>query len=247
MNGGFQGKGLRKWRMPSAGQAAVIIMIFALPIAFGVMFIDLIPPALRTILFIAWFVIASFIYIYIISHGKGSEKTTITEHEGLSGEFTIDNSIMAFSSIYFFAGSLGALLNKYYLIGVLLVLLGFSVIFISKYFRRKLRFDENGNMYIIQKGEEFRADFNSLRFAECRENKMSAEQIYRPRIKLDFGGFTGENKSIKLKINVLRSLKYGTYSDPRLIIYYIKDKCIQQNMQVTYTGNKETDFTAQRI
>ncbi len=247
MNGSFSGRGLKKWNMPSRGQAAVIILIFGLPIAAGVLFIDMIPQSLRTVLFIIWFIAAFVIYVYILSHGKGKQKTTIVEHEGLTGEFTIDNSFMALSSIYFFAGSLGALLNGYYVIGFVIVLTGFGVIFAAKYFRKKLRFDENGIMFLQQKGGELQIDFTRLNFAECRQNKMSARQIYRPRIKLQISDHFGENHLIKLKINVLRSQKFGTYSDPRLIMYYIKDKCSEQNMNITYLDVFETDFTAQRI
>lgn len=247
MNGEFRNKGIKKWKLPSAGQAAVIIAIFAVPIAIGVILYDYIPGFLRPILFIGWFITATIIYIYILSHGKGKQKYTIVNAEGLSGEFSIDNNYLAFSSVYFFAASLGAMLNGFYLAGFLVFIPGITLVIASKYFRKKLRFDDNGNLYILQKGEEFQIDFNRLKFAECRLNKMSANQVYRPGIILQFIDNFGENRQIKLKINVLRSSKFGTYSDPRLIIYYIKVKCSEQNMKITYSDYGETDFIAERI
>lgn len=247
MNGSFQKKGIMNWKMPSAGQTALLVLIFGLPIGLGVLFIDKMPPGFAKVFFIGWFTIATVAYIYILSHGKGSEKSTVVDTDGLSGEFSIDNSFLAFSSIYFFAGSAGAFINKYYIVGAFLFIAGLGVIYAAKYIRKKLLFDSSGNMYILQNGNEILCDFSRLKYAECRKNELTSENVYRPRIKLIFTSLTGENSEIKLKLNVLRSLDYGTYSDPRLIIYYIKDKCLAQNMIINYIDNDESDFDASRI
>lgn len=240
-------KGVMKWKMPSAGQAVIIIAIFVIPILCGVLFYEKMPPYIRTPLFILWFIAASVIYIYIISHGKGKQKSTVVEPSGLSGEFTIDNNGPAFLSIFFFASFTGAFLNGFYIIGLLLLITGFVIIYLSKLFRKKLRFDNYGNMYIIQGSNELFVDFSRLSYALCRLNKMSAEHVYRPRITLQFMQNIAEIKPVKLKINVLRSVNYGTYSPPQVILTYIKQKCIEAAMQITYLNPEETDFKAERI
>lgn len=236
-----------KWKLPSGPQAIILVIVFGLPIGLGVLFYDRMPGFFRIPFFITWFVLASVFYIYTITHGKGKEQTTIIDVNGLEGEFTINNNLLAFSSIYIFAASAGAFLNRSYFIGALLFAAGIAVIYAAKYYRKKLRFDVNGQFYILQNGNEYYVDFTRLKYAECRQNEMTSENVYQPRINLQFMDLSGENLNIKLKINALRSLKYGTYSDPRLIIYFIKEKCIQQKMNITFTNNSETDFTADRI
>lgn len=233
--------------MPSPVQAVILIGIFVVPILTGVFFYDIIPSALRIPLFVIWFIAAYGVYIYILMHGRGKPKSTIVEASALRGEFTIDNNWIAFLAIYPFAASIGSLLNGYYIATAVLILAGIMLIFSGKYFRKKIRIDEAGRLFIIQKGEARLIDFNMISLVEGRLNKMYTEQVYKPLITFHFGLGFAEEKSIKLKITVLRSVEYGTYSPSQLILQYIKYRCLENGFSLVYLNAEETDWRAEKI
>ena len=233
--------------MPSASQAAIIILIFALPPLVAVFLYEYIPQFLKIPLAVIWFIAAFIIYIYIISHGKGKEKSTITSSAALEGEFTIDNNWITFLAFYPLVSTIGAVINGYYLIAVMLVLTGFMIISASRYFRKKIRIDETGNFYIIRNGEERFIDFNTVKSVEGRLNPLSSENIYKPIIIINFNSSITEIKPIRLKFSVLRSVKYGTYSPSQLILSYIKEKCVSNGFIITYLNPEETDFRAEKF
>jgi len=240
-------RGITKWRMPSVPQAILIILIFALPPIAAALFYETIPQFLRVPLAVVWFILAFVFYIYIISHGKGKEKSTITATKALTGEFTIDNNWISFLAFYPLVSSVGAVINGFYIVSFMLVLTGFMIITIGRYFRKKIRIDESGNFFIISKGEERFIDFNTVKSVEGKLNRMSSEAIYKPIIFINFNSSITENKPIRLKFSVLRSVKYGTYSPSQLILSYIKEKCISNGFIITYLNPEETDFRAEKF
>lgn len=233
--------------MPSPIQAVMIVAVFLLPVLAGVFFYDVIPRALRLPLYIFWFIAAYAVYIYILMHGRGKQKNTIVEASALRGEFTIDNNWIAFLSVYPFAASIGGFLNGYYLAGALLIAAGCVLIFSGRYFRKKIRIDEDGKLFIISKGEERYIDFGLLSTVEGRLNKMYTEQVYKPLITFSFGRGFSEQSSIKLKISVLRSVEYGTYSPSQLILQYIKYRCLENGFSLVYLNPEETDWRAEKF
>jgi hypothetical protein len=235
-------RGILKWRMPSPAQSVVIILIFAIPVAAGVLLHDIIPSYLRLPLAVMWFIIAYAVYIFILTHGKGKQKYTITEPSALRGEFTIDNNWIAYSSIYPFAASVGAALNGYYAASVLLIFSGFGFIMAAKYYRRKLRIDDNGSLFVIQKGEERLIDLNTVMSVEGKTNRMSTEPIYKPVIIFNFKQNLTEPKPLKLKITLLRSVELGTYSPSLLILQYVKYRCLAHGFTITYLNAEETNW-----
>lgn len=239
--------GVIKWRMPSAPQFLLIIVIFIVPIIAASFFYDKIPKPLGILLVIIWFVIAFGTYIYIITHGRGKEKNTITSPEALKGEFAINNNWVAYTCIYPFAAAIGSAFNGYYIISFMLLLTGIILIKAGRYFRKRIRIDENGNLYLIQKGEERFIDFNTVNCIKCRLKKMQTESVYIPNIIINFRGILTEQKPIKLKINILRSIEYGTYSPSQIILSYIKEKCVSNGFSITYHNPEETDFTAEKF
>lgn len=239
--------GVMKWRMPSPAQAVVMIGIFIAPVLAGVFFYDTIPSALRIPLFIIWFIAAYAAYIYILMHGRGKQKHTIVEASALRGEFNIDNNWITYLSIYPFAASIGAFFNRYYLAGAILILAGIALIAAGKYFRKKIRIDENGRLFIRQRGEELLIEFSRLASVEGRLKKMSAESIYNPLITFHFReGFSDVN-AVKLKVTVLRSVEYGTYSPSNLILQYVKYRCLENGFNLVYHNAEETDWRAEKI
>jgi len=240
-------RGLTRWRMPSASQAIIIILIFAVPPVAASFLFEHIPQYLRIPLAVIWFLAAFVVYIYIISHGRGKEKSTITSANALTGEFTNDNNWVSFLAFYPFAASVGAVINGFYIVSFMLVLTGFMIITIGRYFRKKIRIDESGNLFILTKGEERSIDFNTVKSIEGKLNRMSSEAIYKPIIIINFNSSITENKPIRLKFSVLRSVKYGTYSPSQLILSYIKEKCISNGFIITYLNPEETDFRADKI
>ncbi|GEM_PF-1929425 len=245
---GFKDKrGLTKWRMPSASQTIIIILIFAVPPVAASFLFEHIPQFFRIPLAVIWFLVAFVVYIYIISHGRGKEKSTITSANALTGEFTIDNNWISFLAFYPLVASVGAVINGYYIIAVMLVLTGFMIITIGRYFRKKIRIDDLGNLFILTKGEERFIDFNTVKSVEGKLNRMSAEAIYKPIIIIEFNSSITENKPIRLKFSVLRSVKYGTYSPSQLILSYIKEKCVSHGFIITYLNPEETDFRAEKF
>jgi len=245
---GFKDKrGLTKWRMPSASQTIIIILIFAVPPVAASFLFEHIPQFVRIPLAVIWFLVAFVVYIYIISHGRGKEKSTITSANALTGEFTIDNNWISFLAFYPLVASVGAVINGYYIIAVMLALTGFMIITIGRYFRKKIRIDESGNLFILTKGEERFIDFNTVKSVEGKLNRLSAEAIYKPIIIIEFNSSITENKPIRLKFSVLRSVKYGTYSPSQLILSYIKEKCVSHGFIITYLNPEETDFRAEKF
>ena len=245
---GFKDKrGLTKWRMPSASQTIIIILIFAVPPVAASFLFEHIPQFFRIPLAVIWFLVAFVVYIYIISHGRGKEKSTITSANALTGEFTIDNNWISFLAFYPLVASVGAVINAYYIIAVMLALTGFMIITIGRYFRKKIRIDNLGNLFILTKGEERFIDFNTVKSVEGKLNRMSAEAIYKPIIIIEFNSSITENKPIRLKFSVLRSVKYGTYSPSQLILSYIKEKCVSHGFIITYLNPEETDFRAEKF
>ena len=240
-------RGLTRWRMPSASQAIIIILIFALPPLAAAFLFEHIPQFFRIPLAVVWFLIAFVVYVYIISHGRGKEKSTITSPHALTGEFTIDNNWISFLAFYPLVSSLGAVINGYYIIAVMLVLTGFMIITVGRYFRKKIRFDDLGNLYVISGGEERFIDFSTVKSVEGRLNPLSAENIYKPIIIINFDDMVTESKKIRLKFSVLRSVKYGTYSPSQLILSYIKEKCVSHGFIITYLNPEETDFRAEKF
>ena len=240
-------RGIMKWRMPSAPQFLLIIIIYFIPILTATFFYDKIPRPLFVPLIIVWFVIAFGTYIYIITHGRGKEKNTITSPEALKGEFAINNNWLTYTCIYPFAGAVGSVLNGYYIIAFMLILTGFMLITVSRYFRKRIKIDDNGNLYIIQKGEERFIDFNTVKSIDCRLKKMQTEAIYIPNIIISFRAGDTEQKPVKLKINLLRSMEYGTYSPSQIILSFIKEKCISMGFSITYLNPEETDFRAEKF
>ncbi|MBE2226255.1 MAG: hypothetical protein IAE93_02895 [Ignavibacteria bacterium] len=245
---GFKDKrGLTKWRMPSASQTIIIILIFAVPPVAASFLFEHIPQFVRIPLAVIWFLVAFVVYIYIISHGRGKEKSTITSANALTGEFTIDNNWISFLAFYPLVASVGAVINGYYIIAVMLALTGFMIITIGRYFRKKIRIDESGNLFILTKGEERFIDFNTVKSVEGKLNRLSAEAIYKPIIIIEFNSSITENKPVRLKFSVLRSVKYGTYSPSQLILSYIKEKCVSHGFIITYLNPEETDFRAEKF
>ncbi len=240
-------RGVTKWRMPSAGQAVFIILIFAIPPVISVLFPEKIPQYLRIPLFVIWFIAAFIVYIYTISHGKGKVKSTITTSTALKGEFTIDNNWISWMAFYPLVASVGAVINGYYIIAVMLLFTGAMIFTTGKYYRKKIRIDDMGNLYVIQKGEERFIDFNTVKSVEARLNPMSAEVIYKPIIIFNFNSNITENKRVRLKFSVLRSVNYGTYSPSQIILSYIKEKCISNGFNITYLNSRETDFRAEKF
>lgn len=240
-------RGLTRWRMPSASQAIIIILIFALPPLAAAFLFEHIPQFFRIPLAVIWFLAAFVVYIYIISHGRGKEKSTITSPHALTGEFTFDNNWISFLAFYPLVSSVGAVINGYYIIAVMLVLTGFMIIVVGRYFRKKIRIDESGSLYVIRNGEERFIDFNTVKSVEGRLNRMKAEAIYKPIIIIKFNTSVSENKPIRLKFSVLRSIKYGTYSPSQLILSFIKEKCISNGFVITYLNPEETDFRAEKF
>ncbi len=240
-------RGLTRWRMPSASQAIIIILIFALPPLAATFLFEHIPQFLRIPLAVVWFLAAFVVYIYIISHGRGKEKSTITSPHALTGEFTIDNNWISFLAFYPLVSSVGAVINGFYIIAVMLVLTGFMIIVVGRYFRKKIRIDESGNLYVIRNGEERFIDFNTVKSVEGRLNRLKAEAIYKPIIIIRFNNSITESKPIRLKFSVLRSVKYGTYSPSQLILSFIKEKCISNGFVITYLNPEETDFRAEKF
>ncbi|MEO8514795.1 MAG: hypothetical protein ABI543_14655 [Ignavibacteria bacterium] len=236
-----------KWRMPSASQTVIIILIFVIPIAIASLIYDKIPNYLRIILGVIWFISAYAVYIYILSHGKGKEKNTITSADALKGEFAINNNWIVYSCIYPFAASIGSLINGYYIIAFMLLLTGFMLITVGKYFRKRIRIDDNDNLYIVQKGEERLIDFNTVKSIECRLKRMQTEAVYIPNIWINFRENITMQKPVKLKINILRSIEYGTYSPNQIILSFIKEKCISHGFTISYLNPEETDFTAEKF
>ncbi|HMQ80914.1 MAG TPA: hypothetical protein PKE39_10420 [Ignavibacteria bacterium] len=240
-------RGLTKWRMPSASQTIIIILIFALPPLAAAFLFEHIPQFLKIPLAVLWFLAAFIVYLYILSHGRGKEKSTITSPGSLSGEFTIDNNWISFLAFYPLVASVGAVINGFYIIAVILVLTGFMIITVGRYFRKKIRFDDMGNLYVISGGEERFIDFNTVKSVEGRLNPLSAENIYKPIIIINFDDMQTESKKIRLKFSVLRSVKYGTYSPSQLILSYIKEKCVSHGFIITYLNPEETDFRAEKF
>jgi len=233
--------------MPSASQTIIIILIFAVPPVAASFLFEHIPQFVRIPLAVIWFLVAFVVYIYIISHGRGKEKSTITSANALTGEFTIDNNWISFLAFYPLVASVGAVINGYYIIAVMLALTGFMIITIGRYFRKKIRIDESGNLFILTKGEERFIDFNTVKSVEGKLNRLSAEAIYKPIIIIEFNSSITENKPIRLKFSVLRSVKYGTYSPSQLILSYIKEKCVSHGFIITYLNPEETDFRAEKF
>ncbi len=240
-------RGITKWRMPSVPQAILIVLIFALPPLIAALFYEYIPQYLLAPLAVIWFILAFIVYLYIISHGRGKEKSTITSSQSLAGEFTIDSNWISFVAFYPLVSSVGAVINGYYIIAVMLVLTGFMIITIGRYFRIKIRIDDLGNLYVIRNGEEKIIDFNTVKSVEGRLNRMSLEAIYKPIIIINFNNSISENKPMKLKFSILRSVKYGTISPPQIILTYIKEKCISHGFGITYLNPEETDFIAEKF
>ena len=240
-------RGLTRWRMPSASQTILIIIIFALPPIVSALFLESLPAFLRVMLAVIWFIVAFIVYLYILSHGRGKEKSTITSSQSLSGEFTIDNNWISFLAFYPLVASVGAVINGFYIIAIMLLLTGFMIITIGRYFRKKIRFDDLGNLYVISGGEERFIDFNTVKSVEGRLNRMSSEAIYKPIIIINFNNMVTESKKIRLKFSVLRSVKYGTYSPSQLILSYIKEKCVSHGFIITYLNPEETDFRAEKF
>jgi len=240
-------RGLTRWRMPSASQTIIIILIFALPPLAAAFLFEHIPQFLRIPLAVIWFLAAFVVYIYIISHGRGKEKSTITAPHALTGKFTIDNNWISFLAFYPLVASVGAVINGFYIIAVVLVLTGFMIITVGRYFRKKIRFDDLGNLYVISGGVQRFIDFNTVKSVEGRLNRMSSEAIYKPIIIINFNDMVAESKKIRLKFSVLRSVKYGTYSPSQLILSYIKEKCVSHGFIITYLNPEETDFRAEKF
>mgnify|MGYP003439472234 FL=1 len=240
-------RGLTRWRMPSASQTILIIIIFALPPIVSALFLESLPAFLRVMLAVIWFIVAFIVYLYILSHGRGKEKSTITAPAALTGEFTIDNNWISFLAFYPLVASVGAVINGFYIIAIMLLLTGFMIITIGRYFRKKIRFDDMGNLYVISGGEERFIDFNTVKSVEGRLNRMSSEAIYKPIIIINFNSMVTESKKIRLKFSVLRSVKYGTYSPSQLILSYIKEKCVSHGFTITYLNPEETDFRAEKF
>lgn len=239
--------GIQKWRMPSPVQSLILVAVSLLPVLAGVFFYDLIPSALRVPLFIVCFIAAYAVYIYILMHGRGKQKNTIVEASALRGEFTIDNNWIAFLSIYPFAASIGSLINGYYIAAAVLLIAGFILILSGRYFRKKIRIDEDGRLFLIQKGEERLIDFTRLSSVEGRLNKMSAESIYKPLIIFNFRVGYSELNVVKLKVTVLKSVEYGTYSHSSLILQYIKYRCLENGFNLVYLNPEETDWRAEKL
>ncbi len=128
----------------------------------------------------------------------------------------------------------------------MLVLTGIMLIKVGKYFRKRIKIDENGNLYLIQKGEERFIDFNTIKSIECRLKKMQTESVYIPNIIIYFRENITEQKPVKLKINLLRHLEYGTYCPTQIILMFIKEKCILHGFGITYLNAEETDFIAEK-
>jgi hypothetical protein len=233
--------------MPSASQTIVIVLIFALPPIVSALFLESLPNFLRVLLAVIWFIVAFIVYLYILSHGRGKEKSTITSSAALAGEFTIDNNWITFLAFYPLVSSIGAAINGYYIIAVMLVLTGFMIITIGRYFRKKIRIDELGNLYLIRNGEERFIDFNTVKSVEGRLNRMKSEAIYKPIIIINFNNSLIQSKPVRLKFSWLRSVKYGTYSPSQLILSYIKEKCISNGFVITYLNPEETDFRAEKF
>ena len=240
-------RGLTRWRMPSASQTILIIIIFALPPIVSALFLESLPAFLRVMLAVIWFIVAFIVYLYILSHGRGKEKSTITAPAALTGEFTIDNNWISFLAFYPLVASVGAVINGFYIIAIMLLLTGFMIITVGRYFRKKIRFDDLGNLYVISGGEERFIDFNTVKSVEGRLNRMSSEAIYKPIIIINFNSMVTESKKIRLKFSVLRSVKYGTYSPSQLILSYIKEKCVSHGFIITYLNPEETDFRAEKF
>jgi len=240
-------RGLTRWRMPSASQTIIIVLIFALPPLAAAFLFEHIPQFLRIPLAVIWFAIAFIVYLYILSHGRGKEKSTITSSKSLSGEFTIDNNWITFLAFYPLVASVGAVINGFYIIAIMLLLTGLMIITVGRYFRKKIRFDDMGNLYVISGGEERFIDFNTVKSVEGRLNRMSSEAIYKPIIIINFNNMVSESKKIRLKFSVLRSVKYGTYSPSQLILSYIKEKCVSHGFIITYLNPEETDFRAEKF
>ena len=129
----------------------------------------------------------------------------------------------------------------------MLILTGFMLITVGRYFRKRIKIDDNGNLYIIQTGEERFIDFNTVKSIECRLKKMQTEAIYIPNIIISFRSGVTEQKPVKLKINLLRSMEYGTYSPSQIILSFIKEKCISMGFSITYLNPEETDFRAEKF
>lgn len=240
-------RGVTKWRMPSGPQAVLIILIFALPPLVAAFLFEYIPQFLRIPLAVVWFLTAFVVYIYIISHGRGKEKSTITSASALTGEFTIDNNWISFLAFYPLVSTVGAVINGYYLIAVMLVITGLMIITVGRHFRKKIRIDEAGNLYVITGGEERYIDFNTVSSVFGKLNPMSSEIVYKPIIIISFNSMVTEHKPLRLKFSVLRSVKYGTYSPSQLILSYIKEKCVSHGFIITYLNPKETDFKAEKL
>ena len=240
-------QGLTRWRTPSASQTIIIVLIFALPPLAAAFLFEHIPQFLKIPLAVIWFLVAFIVYLYILSHGRGKEKSTITTPAALTGEFTIDNNWISFLAFYPLVSSVGAVINGFYIIAIMLLLTGFMIITVGRYFRKKIRFDDMGNLYVISGGEERFIDFNTVKSVECRLNRMSSEAIYKPIIIVNFNNLVTESKKIRLKFSVLRSVKYGTYSPSQLILSYIKEKCVSHGFTITYLNPEETDFRAEKF
>lgn len=245
---GFNNKrGITKWRLPSFRQSLTIIIIFIVSAVFFSFIYEKIPGTLFFFIAVVWFILSYGVYIYILMHGKGKEKSTITSVQALTGEFTIDNNWISFLAFYPLVSSFGALINGYYIISVMLVLTGFMIITIGRYFRKKIRIDESGNFYIFKNGEERFIDFNTVKTIVARLNPKGFRNQFKPLIIMEFNSNVTESKTLKLTFSVLRSAKFGTYSPPQLILTYIKEKCISNGFNITYLNPEETDFRAEKI
>lgn len=77
---------------------------------------------------------------------------------------------------------------------------------------------------------------------------MQTEAIYIPNIIISFRAELQKQKQlVKLKINILRSMEYGTYSPTQIILSFIKEKCISMGFSITYLNPEETDFIAEKF
>lgn len=247
-NNNYNRRGVTRWRQPSFSQFIVIAGIFLVPVVFMQLFGDILPSSVKIPLFIVWFVMAIVLYFFILSRSKGKEKDTITDIAGLRGNFTVVKSWHYVIAMYLLFFSIGLFVNKFYILGALILFPAAAVVWYGNYTKVKFRIDDYGKFYFIKQGEETFIDFNNLSEVAVKMNKHRTEiGVYKPEIIFYIKqSLTGENY-IRLKVPLAKSVEYKTIVAPALVTDFILAKCEANGFDIVYGGEDNLDWTAKRI
>ena len=231
----------------SAAQILLLALIFVIPGVVWYFTAGIISQNALTIIYILWFIAAFVLFINILANGKGAAKRTILEMDGLKGRFENVKYWHLYAAFYPLAASIAALVNGYFLVFVILLVAGIMPFFLKKYFSSGFRIDNEGNFYIVKAGEETFVDFNSIAKIEAHLNNLEFASSGSPAVTLLFYITPDESKPMKIKLGTIRSVEYGTFAMPVLILDFIRLKCGQSGFIIdTPYDSGSADWQATR-